>query len=121
MSPIPPTAVGGSQQNRMSNTTNSNNSSGLLKRAHTFSHSNTLPTTNTTSNQKCVWTISSLRPSPPIIPSLDKQTSLLLHHDRRKPTTFEEDALILKVIEAYCSSPKARNTVSSGNNVFRYF
>lgn len=90
--------------------------SGLLKRAHTFSHSNTLPPPN---NVKSTWTISALRPLPPTISNLE--SIQCLHTNKRKPTTFEEDALILKVVEAYCAAPKPRNTINSGKLILLYF
>nr|XP_034330131.1 rho guanine nucleotide exchange factor 7 isoform X12 [Crassostrea gigas] len=68
------------------------------------------------------WTMSCLRPSPPLRQHLPCKEDLVRSPRmgrkpvRRKPDdprTMEEDALILKVIEAYCTSAKTRHTVNS--------
>ncbi|XP_078311700.1 rho guanine nucleotide exchange factor 7-like isoform X8 [Crassostrea virginica] len=68
------------------------------------------------------WTTSCLRPSPPLRQHLPCKEDLVRSPRmgrkpvRRKPDdprTMEEDALILKVIEAYCTSAKTRHTVNS--------
>ncbi|XP_062602715.1 rho guanine nucleotide exchange factor 7-like isoform X4 [Saccostrea cucullata] len=85
------------------------------------------------------WTMSCLRPSPPLRQHLPCKEDLVRSPRmgrkpvRRKPVrthsqdeydykykwrqydprTMEEDALILKVIEAYCTSAKTRHTVNS--------
>ncbi|XP_020720479.2 rho guanine nucleotide exchange factor 7 isoform X2 [Bombus terrestris] len=51
------------------------------------------------------WSIASLRPAPPFY-------SFKVFDERQ----FEEDAIILKVIEAYCLSVNARFTVHSGES-----
>ncbi|XP_064615538.1 rho guanine nucleotide exchange factor 7-like isoform X3 [Liolophura sinensis] len=63
------------------------------------------------------WSMSCLRPAPPLRPTVNRDD---LHRKncnmRRKmddPRTFEEDAAILGVIEAYCNSAKTRHTVGS--------
>lgn len=70
--------------------------------------------------------LSCLRPYPPLRPSIltkdegtrsPRSTRKLLGSNRRKPVddakTLEDDAVILRVIEAYCTSTKARQTVNS--------
>lgn len=70
--------------------------------------------------------LSCLRPYPPLRPSVlarDEGTRSprsgrkLLGSNRRKPVddakTLEDDAVILRVIESYCTSAKARQTVNS--------
>ncbi|XP_076668285.1 rho-type guanine nucleotide exchange factor isoform X2 [Andrena cerasifolii] len=54
---------------------------------------------------KTCWSIASLRPAPPLY--------TLKAFDERQ---FENDAIILKVIEAYCLSVSARFTVHSGES-----
>ncbi|CAG2227573.1 ARHGEF7 [Mytilus edulis] len=68
------------------------------------------------------WSMSCLRPSPPLrqIP-YNKEDGIRSPRMGRKPVrrkpddprTMEEDSLILRVIEAYCTSAKTRNTVNS--------
>lgn len=66
------------------------------------------------------WSASCLRPPPPLRPCLALGTtasninSSLSCSSGRKPTSYREDAMILDVIEAYCSAVKFRNTVHSG-------
>ncbi|XP_076245799.1 rho-type guanine nucleotide exchange factor isoform X2 [Calliopsis andreniformis] len=69
---------------------------------------------------KTHWSIASLRPAPPVYtlrafgktePALD-----LSRVHRAYERQFEEDAIILKVIEAYCVSVSARFTVHSGES-----
>ncbi|XP_029038071.1 rho guanine nucleotide exchange factor 7 isoform X2 [Osmia bicornis bicornis] len=67
------------------------------------------------------WSIASLRPAPPLytVRAFGKtDTSLDLSRAPRpcKEKQFEEDAIILKVIEAYCLSVNARFTVHSGES-----
>ncbi|XP_021380047.1 rho guanine nucleotide exchange factor 7-like isoform X4 [Mizuhopecten yessoensis] len=68
------------------------------------------------------WSTSCLRPSPPLRQHLICKEEVIRSPRmgrkpvRRKPDdprTMEEDALILKVIEAYCTSAKTRHTVNS--------
>ncbi|XP_063231749.1 rho guanine nucleotide exchange factor 7 isoform X2 [Bacillus rossius redtenbacheri] len=64
------------------------------------------------------WSMSCLRPSPPIRPCLalgrdDFRKSSRSYTRRHSERTFEEDAQILRVIEAYCASAKSRHTVNS--------
>ncbi|KZC12936.1 Rho guanine nucleotide exchange factor 7, partial [Dufourea novaeangliae] len=67
------------------------------------------------------WSIASLRPASPLYnlrvfgktdPSLDLSRSPRPSNERQ----FEEDAIILKVIEAYCLTVNARFTVHSGES-----
>ncbi|KAJ1530581.1 hypothetical protein ONE63_005464 [Megalurothrips usitatus] len=71
---------------------------------------------NSSTNTK-VWTATNLRPAPPI-----RISSSLMRDDLRKSTrgvrkfnerSYEEDALVLRVIESYCTSAKTRSTISS--------
>ncbi|XP_060715979.1 rho guanine nucleotide exchange factor 7b isoform X1 [Tachysurus vachellii] len=79
------------------------------------------------------WSLSCLRPAPPLKASAalcykeDKSMKKLLHKRKdRKPSddefslrkstaALEEDAQILKVIEAYCTSAKTRQTLNSSS------
>ena len=72
----------------------------------------------------CMWTMSCLRPAPPVRPPLLRADPNLSPNagrrtwsSRRKPVdehrTLEDDAQLLKVIEAYCTSAKTRQTVNS--------
>lgn len=87
-----------------------------------------VPTNSTTfsKSSKLSLHLSCLRPYPPLRPSVltrDEGTRSprsgrkLLGSNRRKPVddakTLEDDAVILRVIEAYCTSTKARQTVNS--------
>ncbi|XP_045521532.1 rho guanine nucleotide exchange factor 7 isoform X3 [Pieris brassicae] len=66
------------------------------------------------------WSITCLRPAPPLRPqsfSVGSDENIGPTHPyaphQRKSNSYEEDALILKVIEAYCTSARCRNAVSS--------
>ncbi|XP_045542639.1 rho guanine nucleotide exchange factor 7 isoform X3 [Papilio machaon] len=66
------------------------------------------------------WSITCLRPAPPLRPqsfSAGSEENIGPTHPyaphQRKSNSYEEDALILKVIEAYCTSARCRNAVSS--------
>lgn len=70
----------------------------------------------------CVWSLTCLRPSPPLRPTLMcreevlKSPRTLRKNVKRKPDdpkVYNEDAFILQVIEAYCNSVKTRHTVNS--------
>ncbi|KAL7642349.1 UNVERIFIED_CONTAM: hypothetical protein RMT77_006910 [Armadillidium vulgare] len=71
--------------------------------------------TSTSKNEKLnikPWSLSCLRPSPPLRPGFS------LRDDKKKTkkkdeSWHEDDALILRVIEYYCTSAKARYTVNS--------
>ncbi|EDW90513.1 rho guanine nucleotide exchange factor 7 isoform X3 [Drosophila yakuba] len=82
---------------------------------------------------KANWTISCLRPTPPLRPSLLNATSgsgsgssgggssssnalASYCNGRKNQPTYEEDALVLRVFEAYCAAYQnnARNTIHSG-------
>ncbi|XP_052120216.1 rho guanine nucleotide exchange factor 7 [Frankliniella occidentalis] len=63
------------------------------------------------------WTATNLRPAPPV-----RIAASLVRDDLRKSTrgprkinerSYEEDALVLRVIESYCTSAKTRSTISS--------
>ncbi|XP_063592787.1 rho guanine nucleotide exchange factor 6-like isoform X2 [Penaeus indicus] len=59
--------------------------------------------------------MSCLRPSPPLRPGLSpRDEKRSQRHTKRKDDKWhEDDALILRVIEAYCTSAKTRYTVNS--------
>ncbi|CAH2104636.1 unnamed protein product [Euphydryas editha] len=66
------------------------------------------------------WSITCLRPAPPLRPqsfAVGSDENIGPTHPyaphQRKSNSYEEDALILKVIEAYCTSARCRNAVSS--------
>ncbi|XP_047516296.1 rho guanine nucleotide exchange factor 7 isoform X3 [Pieris napi] len=70
------------------------------------------------------WSITCLRPAPPLRPqsfSVGSDENIGPTHPyaphQRKSNSYEEDALILKVIEAYCTSARCRNAVSSVPNI----
>ncbi|XP_030383432.1 rho guanine nucleotide exchange factor 7 isoform X2 [Scaptodrosophila lebanonensis] len=81
---------------------------------------------------KANWTISCLRPTPPLRPTLlnassgsgssgggvgsSSNTLASYCSGRKNQPTFEEDALVLRVFEAYCAAYQnsARNTIHSG-------
>lgn len=77
-------------------------------------------------NTKANWSITNLRPAPPLRPNLlNNQTSTTggssnalssYCNSRKNQPNFEEDALVLRVIEAYCAAYQnnARNTIHSG-------
>lgn len=69
------------------------------------------------------WSASCLRPAPPMRPCLALGTAPNGSPIRsvRKPLSYKEDALILDVIEAYCSNTKAKNTTNSGEYFFKLF
>ncbi|KRT78493.1 Pleckstrin homology domain containing protein [Oryctes borbonicus] len=74
------------------------------------------PPSHGTLNNNKGWSASCLRPAPPLSPRLALGTipngsPLRIN---RKATVHKEDALILEVIEAYCSTGKNRSTVNSG-------
>ncbi|GJQ67042.1 putative Rho guanine nucleotide exchange factor [Trypoxylus dichotomus] len=73
------------------------------------------PPSHGTLNNNKGWSASCLRPAPPLSPRLALGTipngsPLRIN---RKATVYKEDALILEVIEAYCSTGKSRSTVNS--------
>lgn len=63
-----------------------------------------------------------MRPAPPLRPTLINSsssgggTSAILTNTRKTQPTYEEDALVLRVIEAYCVAYQnpSRNAVHSG-------
>lgn len=65
------------------------------------------------------WSIVNLRPAPPLRPTLSNSTTnggALMSSSRKPQPTYEEDALVLRVIEAYCAAYQnpSRNTMHSG-------
>lgn len=67
------------------------------------------------------WSIVNLRPAPPLRPMLTNTTSngsggTTLQNPRKSQPTYEEDALVLRVIEAYCVAYQnpSRHAVHSG-------
>lgn len=91
--------------------------------------------------EKANWKITNLRPAPPLRPALLNGGGIggsgsggigsggsltgsgsvhhslsLSQHSTKAPPTYEEDALVLRVIEAYCAAyqSNARNTMHSG-------
>ncbi|PNF17134.1 Rho guanine nucleotide exchange factor 7 [Cryptotermes secundus] len=64
------------------------------------------------------WSMSCLRPSPPLRPCLalgrdDNHRKSGRSTKKQTERSYEEDAQILRVIEAYCTSAKTRYTVNS--------
>lgn len=82
--------------------------------AYNSAHSTLFSSTN---NLYCHrgWSASCLRPAPPLRPCLALGTASNGSPIRssRKTSTYKEDALILDVIEAYCSNGKPKNTVNA--------
>ncbi|CAL4103827.1 unnamed protein product, partial [Meganyctiphanes norvegica] len=66
-------------------------------------------------NEGDVWSMSCLRPSPPLRPGASqKDEKRNPRNNKRKDDKWhEDDALILRVIEAYCTSAKTRYTINS--------
>lgn len=81
------------------------------------------------------WNITNLRPAPPLRPSLANTsgssggtgttttaitTPALSSFSKKAQPTYEEDALVLRVIEAYCAAYQntSRNTMHSGELFF---
>jgi hypothetical protein len=78
------------------------------------------------------WNITNLRPAPPLRPNLLTTTSAgantsaqqlqsspaSLASSKKPQPTYEEDALVLRVIEAYCAAYQntSRNTIHSGES-----
>ncbi|XP_065808172.1 rho guanine nucleotide exchange factor 7b isoform X2 [Labrus bergylta] len=125
--------------------------SGSGNNYHTLPHPSSLGTTHTSSSSPTwgpleppstpkPWSLSCLRPAPPLRPSAalcqkedlsksPKNMKKLLpkRKPERKPSeedfsvrkstaALEEDAQILKVIEAYCTSAKTRQTLNSSSS-----
>ncbi|XP_012541972.1 rho guanine nucleotide exchange factor 7 isoform X3 [Monomorium pharaonis] len=69
---------------------------------------------------KTPWSIASLRPAPPLYSKnfgkIDTTTDTSRPSRSCNERQFEEDAIILKVIEGYCLSVNARFTVHSGES-----
>ncbi|KAK0163659.1 hypothetical protein PV327_007320 [Microctonus hyperodae] len=65
------------------------------------------------------WSLACLRPAPPIYSFKTNNKSELMDFSRSSRSTnerqFEDDAIILKVIESYCMAINARFTVHSGS------
>ncbi|XP_037904603.1 rho guanine nucleotide exchange factor 7 isoform X6 [Hermetia illucens] len=71
---------------------------------------------------KANWSITNLRPAPPLRPNFINLSSavgssgaLANYSSRKIQPTYEEDALVLRVIEAYCAAyqTNSRNTIHS--------
>lgn len=68
------------------------------------------------------WSIVNLRPAPPLRPTLINTNSssgssgAILANTKKIQPTYEEDALVLRVIEAYCTAYQnpTRNALHSG-------
>lgn len=69
------------------------------------------------------WSIVNLRPAPPLRPTLINSNSssgassgAVLANTKKIQPTYEEDALVLRVIEAYCTAYQnpTRNALHSG-------
>lgn len=80
-----------------------------------------------TSRYVANWSITNLRPAPPLRPSIANASSSstvgsggvsghLSKYSIKAQPTYEEDALVLRVIEAYCAAYQntSRNTMHSG-------
>ncbi|GAB1864499.1 Rho guanine nucleotide exchange factor 7 isoform X2 [Camponotus japonicus] len=70
---------------------------------------------------KTPWSLASLRPAPPLYSlknfgKIDTTTDTSRLQRSCNERQFEEDAIILKVIESYCLSVNARFTVHSGES-----
>ncbi|KAJ6646099.1 Rho guanine nucleotide exchange factor 7, partial [Pseudolycoriella hygida] len=71
--------------------------------------------------QKGFWQITNLRPAPPLRPSASNSNTTssgaLSSYSRKPQPTHEEDALVLRVFEAYCAAYQntSRNTMHSGS------
>lgn len=69
------------------------------------------------------WSIVNLRPAPPLRPTLISSNSssggggAILANTKKSQPTYEEDALVLRVIEAYCVAYQnpTRNALHSGS------
>ncbi|XP_034936419.1 rho guanine nucleotide exchange factor 7 isoform X2 [Chelonus insularis] len=103
--------------------TQDQSSSGLLK-SPTLSHTSNQSTgklllqdCNLSPGTKTPWGLASLRPAPPIyLKAYGKFDSGELCRSPRTANErqFEDDAIILKIIEGYCMTVNARFTVHSG-------
>lgn len=73
-------------------------------------------------NLEANWTITNLHPPPPTMPSFTQTTSASINSVLNKSggggaaLTYEEDALILRVIESYSAAYQStsRNTMHAG-------
>lgn len=74
------------------------------------------PPSHGTLNNNRGWSASCLRPAPPLSPclALGSTPNGPPFRINRKSTMYKEDALILEVIEAYCSTGRNRSTADSG-------
>lgn len=75
---------------------------------------------------KANWSVTNLRPASPIRPYLKSSgpsSNAKLFFSASSQTTYEEDALVLRVIETYCAafqSTSSRNTVHAGKFLVRH-
>ncbi|KAF5287116.1 hypothetical protein FQR65_LT12339 [Abscondita terminalis] len=83
--------------------------------AYNSAHSSFFPSTSSLFITNRGWSASCLRPAPPLRPclALGATPNGSPIRTSRKPSTYKEDALILDVIEAYCSNGKPKNTVNA--------
>lgn len=68
------------------------------------------------------WSISNLRPAPPLRPAIintNSTSNAVLTSSKKSQPTYEEDALVLRVIEAYCVAYQnpTRNALHSGSSL----
>lgn len=66
------------------------------------------------------WSIANLRPAPPLRPAIvntNSTSNAVLTSSKKSQPTYEEDALVLRVIEAYCVAYQnpTRNALHSGS------
>ncbi|KAF5274690.1 hypothetical protein FQA39_LY07081 [Lamprigera yunnana] len=81
--------------------------------AYSSAHSTSFPSIYNSINNRG-WSASCLRPAPPLRPCLSLCTAPNGSSIKtsRKPSSYKEDALILDVIEAYCTNGKPKNTIN---------
>ncbi|KAA8587979.1 hypothetical protein FQN60_001173 [Etheostoma spectabile] len=81
--------------------------------SHGMSHSTMMWGPLEPPNTPKPWSLSCLRPAPPLRPSAALCYKEDLSKSPKSTAALEEDAQILKVIEAYCTSAKTRQTLNS--------
>lgn len=74
------------------------------------------------------WSIVNLKPAPPLRPAIvntNSSSNAVLTSTKKSQPTYEEDALVLRVIEAYCVAYQnpTRNALHSGwlQTYFQFF
>lgn len=105
-------------------TTNANNTNrqGSISSIRSVQNTPSIIATNNCLNNSYKnrgWSATCLRPAPPLRPclALGSTPNGSPVRSNHKPTSYKEDALILEVIEAYCTAIKPRNAVNSGTFV----